>query len=55
MYFFNFVETWWIYSVVVISAIQQCDSVICIYPFFFMLFFITVYHRLLNKFPCDIR
>ena len=38
-----------------ISAVQQSDSVIHIYTFFFIFFSITVYHRMLNIVPCAIQ
>ena len=44
-----------IYNVVLISAIQQSDSVIHTYIFFFIFFSITVYHRVLNIVPCAIQ
>ena len=44
-----------IYSVVLISAVQQSDSVIHIYTFFFVFFSIVVYHRILNIVPCAIQ
>ena len=40
-----------IYNVVLISAVQHSDSVIHIYTFFFTLFSIMVYPRLLNIVP----
>ena len=45
-----------IYNVVAISAIQQSDSVIHIYTFFFKIFFsIMVDHRILNIVPYAIQ
>ena len=41
-----------IYSVVLISAVQQSDSVIHLYTFFFIFFSIMVYARILNIVPC---
>ena len=38
-----------------ISAVQQCDSAIYIYTFFFIIFFIMVYPRILNIVPCAIQ
>ena len=40
-----------IYDVVLVSAIQQSDSVIHICTFFFILFSIMVYARILNIVP----
>ena len=45
------IEVELIYSVVFISVIQQNGSVIHIYAFFFSLFSITVYHRILRIVP----
>ena len=52
-----------IYSVLLISAVQQGDSVfyiyiyiyIYIYMFFFIFFSIMVYHGMLNIVPCAIQ
>ena len=45
-----------LYNVVLISAVQQSDSVIHIYAFFLEIFFsILVYRRILNKVPCAIQ
>ena len=50
-----------IYSVVLISTVEQRDSVIYIYiyvythTFFFIFFSIMVYHRVLNIVPCAIQ
>ena len=41
-------------DVVLISDIYQRDSAICKYTFFFILFSILVYHRVLNIVPCAI-
>ena len=35
----NFIEVWLVYSVVLVSAIQQNDSVVCIHIFFLFRFF----------------
>ena len=51
--FKNFIEVLLIYNVVLISAVQQSDSVICIYIFFFI-FFHMVCYRILNIVPCAI-
>ena len=42
-------------SVVLISAVQQSDAVICIYTFLFILFSIKVDDRTLNIVPCVIQ
>ena len=49
-----FIEVQLIHNVVLISAIQQCDSVICIYTFC-IFFSIMVYHRVLNIVPCAVQ
>ena len=36
-----------------ISAVQQGDSVIHLYTFFFIFFSVMVYHRILNIVPCE--
>ena len=38
-----------------ISAVQQSDSVIHIYTLFFIFFSIIVYYRILNIVPCAIQ
>ena len=43
------------YNVVLITAVQQSDSVIRIYAFIFIFFFIMVYHRILSIIPCAIQ
>ena len=47
------------YNVVLISAVQQSDSVLYIYIyidiFFFIFSSIMVYHRILNIVPCAIQ
>ena len=40
------------YNAVLIFTIQQSDSFIHIYTFFFIFFSIMVYHRILNMAPC---
>ena len=35
-----------------ISAVQQSDSVLRIYTSFFILFSIMIYHRIVNIVPC---
>ena len=52
---FYFIEVQLIHNVVLISAVQQSDSVIHMYTFFFILFSIMVYHRILNRVPCAIQ
>ena len=49
----NVIEVELIYNVVLISAVQQSDSVI--QTFFFIFFSIMVYHRMLNIAPCVIQ
>ena len=44
-----FYGTQLIYNVVLISAVLQSDSVICISTFFFRFFSIVVYHRIFKK------
>ena len=51
IYFFFLVKVQLIYSVVLISAVQQSASVIHIY-ILFIFFSIMVYHQLLNIAPC---
>ena len=51
-FYINFIEVQLIYNVVLISTIQQSDSVVHIYTFFFIFFSIMVYHRILNIVPC---
>ena len=48
-----FIEVKLIYNVVLISAVQQSDSVIHIS--FFIFFSIMVYHKILNIVPCAIQ
>ena len=40
-----------IYSVVLVSTVQQSDSVIHIYTFFLLFFSVMVYPRILNRVP----
>ena len=49
---FFLIEVWLIYNVVLISAVQQSESVIHIYTFFFIFFSIMVYPRTLNIVHC---
>ena len=52
---FFLIAVWLIYNAVLISAVQQSDSVIYIlyiYAFFFIFFSIMTYHRILNIVPC---
>ena len=53
--FLLLIEVQLIYSFELISAVQQTDSVIHIYTFFFVFFSIIVYHRILNIVICDIQ
>ena len=43
------------HTVVLISAVQHNDLVTLIYTFFFILFSIMVYHRILNIVPCAVQ
>ena len=58
-YFFNFIEILLIYNVVLVSGIQQSDSVIRIYIkiciFFFRFFSIIGYYKILRIVPCAIQ
>ena len=55
-HFFILIGVELMYNVVLISAVQQSDSVIHIYAFFLEIFFsILVYRRILNKVPCAIQ
>ena len=51
-FFIFFIEVELIYNVVATSAVQQSDSVIHTYTFFFILFSVMVYPRILNIVPC---
>ena len=58
--FFNLIEVQLIYNVMLISSVEQSDSVIhiyyiIIYFFFFIFFSIMVYHRTLTIAPCAIQ
>ena len=55
LYIYILTELWLIYNVLLISVVQQSDSVlhICIYSFFILLS-IMVYHRILNIVFCAI-
>ena len=55
------IEVWLIYSIVLISGVQQSDSVlslsyiyICIYIFIFLFIFFSIiaYNKILNTVPC---
>ena len=50
-----FIEVYLIYNIVLISTVQQSDSVIPIHIFLFIFFFIMVYHRMPNIVPCAIQ
>ena len=50
-----FIEVQLIYNVVLISTIQQSDSIIHMYAFCFIFFSIMVYHRILTITPCAIQ
>ena len=49
------IEVYLIYNVVLISTVQQSDSVMHRYIFFFIFFSIMVYYRILNIVPCAIQ
>ena len=46
-----FIEVKPIYNVVLVSGVEQSDSLI----YFFIFFYIVVYHRILNIFPCTVQ
>ena len=52
---FYFIEVYLTYNVVLISTVQQRDSVVYIhtyiYTYFFIFFPIMIYHRILNMVP----
>ena len=48
----NFIDVSWIYNVMLISIVQQSDSII--YTFVFIFFSTMVYHRTLNIVPCAV-
>ena len=51
-----FIEERLIYNVVLVSSIQQSDSVyIYIYMFFFTFFFFIGYFKILSRVPCAIQ
>ena len=54
-YIFSFIEVYLIYNVVLVSAVQQSDSLIHIYIYIFIYFSIMVYQRILNIVPCAIQ
>ena len=43
-----FIQVWLAYNVVLVSTVQQSDSVVNIYVFCFLFFSIMVYHRTLS-------
>ena len=43
------------YSVVIISAVQQSDSFMYMQPYFFIFFSHVNYHRILDTVPCTIQ
>ena len=56
--FFFLIEIYLIYSIVLVSGIQQSDSVmyVCVYIYiYFRLFSITGYYKILNIVPCAIQ
>ena len=48
-------EVWLIYNAVLISAVQQTDSVIHMYIFVFIFFSIMVWHTMLNIVPSAVQ
>lgn len=52
LFIFFFTEVELIYHVVLISTRQHSDSVVHIHTFFFTLFSIMAYHRVLNTVLC---
>ena len=58
LFFFNFIEIYLTYSVVLVSDAQQTDyshTYIYIYFFFFRLFYIIGYFKILRIVPCAIQ
>ena len=49
------IEVELIYNVVLVSGVQQSDSLIHIPTFFFVFFAIMVYHRIFNIVPCALQ
>ena len=55
------IELWLVYNAMLVSGVQQSDSVICIsiylsiYLFFFRFFSIIGYYKILNIVPCAIQ
>ena len=49
------IEVLLIYNVVLVAGVQQSDSGIYVYAFFFIFFSIMVYYRTLNIVPCAIK
>ena len=47
----NYIEVWLIFSVALSSAAQQCDSVIHIKIYIFLILFHVAYHWILNIVP----
>ena len=50
-----FIEVWLNYNVVVITTVQQSDSITHIYIVFFIFLSIMVYHRIWNIVPCALQ
>ena len=50
-----FIEVYLIYNVLLVSGIQQSDSVIHIYLSFIRFFSIIGYYKILNIVPCAIQ
>ena len=55
--FFFKIEVQLIYKVVLVSSVQQSDSVIYIYVYiYFSIFFSIIgYYKILSRFPCAIQ
>ena len=49
------IEVQLIYNIVLVSGIQQSDSVIHMYIFFFRFFSIIDYYKILNIVPCAVQ
>ena len=53
-FIFKFIKVYLIYKVVLISAVQQSDSVMYTHTVLFISIPITVCHRILNRVACAI-
>ena len=60
-FFLNFIDVSLTYNAMLISTVQQNDSVIyiyvcvCVYIYIYTFFSILAYHRILNIVPCAIQ